>query len=156
MLREVDPERSEREPGELRRVRVFLAEDDPALRRLLALVLRAEGYQVIEAEDGPSLLDQLGTTLLEDTTLAPPDGELILTDVQMPGISGLDVLVGLRQAQWRTPIIVMTAFGDQAMRRRARRMGVSAFLSKPIDLAELRAVVARVAPPPGPRRRQTT
>jgi len=141
-----DPASSADGAWNLRRVRVFLAEDDAALRHLIATVLRADGYEVIEAEDGPELLDRLASTLLDDAPLDPPDTDVIVTDVRMPGVSGLDVLLGLRRAQWRTPVIVMTAHADPAMQRRARRLGAAAFLAKPIELDHLRAAVARVAP----------
>lgn len=129
----------------LRRVRIFLADDDPSLRRLLAAVLRADGYEVIEAEDGADLLQLLATTLVHEAPLEPPDVDMILTDVRMPGTGGLEILRGLREASWTTPIILMTGHADRSLRHRARALGATALLEKPIDLAGLRAAVNRVA-----------
>ena len=132
---------------ERRRLRVFLAEDDPDLRRLLAMVLRADGYEVVESSDGSDLLDRLASTLLDDGPIGPLDVDVIVADVCMPGCRGIDVLAGLRQASWRTPVILMTGYPDAKLRARARRLGATAFLSKPIDLDGLRATVESVAPP---------
>ena len=123
--------------GALRRVRVFLAEDDADLRRLLATVMREEGYEVIECADGSELLDRLASSLLEDGPVQPFDQDVIVADVCMPGCRGIDVLAGLRRASWRTPVILMSAYSDETVRARARRLGAATFLQKPIDVARL-------------------
>jgi DNA-binding response OmpR family regulator len=66
--------------------------------------------------------------------------DLILTDVHMPGCSGLDVIEVLRDADWKTPVIVMTAFGDDETRARAEQLG-AVMLEKPFRLDSLRAAV---------------
>jgi CheY-like chemotaxis protein len=121
----------------VRRVRVFLAEDDAQLRRLLAAVLREDGYDVVECADGSELLDRLASCLLEEGPPEPPDLDVIVADVSMPGCRGIDVLAGLRKAAWRTPVILLSACSEPRARARARRLGATAFLPKPIDLAVL-------------------
>lgn len=118
-------------------MRVFLAEDDADLRRLLATVMREDGYEVVECADGSELLDRLGSSLLEDGPIQPFDVDVIVADVCMPGCRGIDVLAGLRDASWRTPVILMSGYSDARVRARARRLGASAFLRKPIDPARL-------------------
>ena len=120
--------------------RILVAEDDADMRRLVAAVLRADGYRVVEAEDGGAVIDRLESTIWS----ARPDlFGVIVTDMQMPGLSGLDVLAALRCTHWSTPLIVMTAYADPAVRAEARSLGAAAFLEKPLDLDQLRAAVRR-------------
>ena len=132
------------DPRALRRVRVFLAEEDPVVRRRLVGLLRDEGYEVVEAADGSELLDRLATSLLDDAPSGPLDVDVVLADVCMPGCRGIDVLAGLRQASWRTPVILMSGRPEGRYRSRARRLGAAAFLSKPIDLGRLRRALSNV------------
>ena len=119
--------------------RVLLAEDDDAFRRLLAGALRRGGFEVIEARDGRELVDRLASLL---PGAGPSDGmpiDLIVSDIRMPGITGLDVLDKLRLADWATPVILITAFGDNATRAEAIRLGATMF-DKPFDLSDLRTM----------------
>ncbi len=96
--------------------RVILAEDDRTLRRLIASVLRHEGYEIVEARDGIEVLQQIEEMLAGRGERA--NSFLIVTDVCMPGLSGLDVLAILRCAHATTPVILITAFGDEKTYRR--------------------------------------
>ena len=69
--------------------------------------------------------------------------DVIVSDVNMPGLSGLDVLAALRCADWTTPVILITAFGDQQIRAEAEALGAARRLDKPVDPGALRAAVAR-------------
>ena len=114
--------------------RVLLAEDDVALREMLATVLSESGYQVATVSDGSELRQ-----LLRDA--APEVAfDLIVTDVNMPGGSGLDVIEQLRQNGDTTPVIVVTAFPQDDIRMRARELGLR-LLAKPFELDTLRAAV---------------
>lgn len=115
------------------RGRVLLGEDDATFRGLLAGRLSSSGYAVAEASDGAQLLERL-----VDSAVGPscrPDGyDLVITDVRMPGISGSDVLEYLRAGPWSgVPVILMTAFGDDAVHEAARRHGVLLVLEKPFS-----------------------
>ena len=115
---------------------VLLAEDDARMRRLLAAALRLDGFEVVEAKDGAELLEGIGNLILH-----PRDGrvvDLVITDVRMPFTTGLDVVAGLRRAEWITPVIVITAFGDEATHAEAQRLGAVAVFDKPFDVNELR------------------
>src|SRR5439155_324566 len=81
-------------------------------RRLLVSVLKEDGYEVVEAEDGLALLATIEDTLT--VRRERPDAFLVVADVRMPGLTGLDVLAILRCANWATPVILITAFGDEA------------------------------------------
>jgi CheY-like chemotaxis protein len=125
--------------------RILIAEDDREMRHLLASVLSRDGCQVVEAQDGRELLSHIGSLLLRSPDAIALD--LIVSDVRMPGRSGLEVLAGLRRADWATPFILITAFGSDEIHREARRLGVAAVFDKPFELDELRASVLRLVPP---------
>ena len=106
--------------------------------------LRQDGHHLIAVRDGVELLEYVASTLIFDEGAAYPD--LIITDIRMPGFSGMSVLAGLRDQQWTTPIVVMTAYSDEKMRSDAERLGASAFFSKPFDLDDLRTAVINLIP----------
>jgi CheY-like chemotaxis protein len=114
---------------------VFLAEDDPELRELLARRLRRLGCDVIELRSGSELLEQLkGAPVLD-----PPD--LVISDQRMPGATGLDVLSTLRATGVSAPFVLITAFGDPELHAEARRRGAAAVFDKPFELDDLCAMV---------------
>jgi DNA-binding response OmpR family regulator len=124
---------------------VLLAEDDADFRHLVASVLAADGYEVVEAVDGLDLLAHVERELGARGERA--DAFLIVADVCMPGLTGLDVLAILRCANWTTPVILITGFGDEATRAEGRELGASAVLDKPFALDDFRATVAGTLPP---------
>lgn len=119
--------------------RVLLAEDDAEFRAMLAAVLRADGYEVIEAASGSELLRYFSATILWPQRYHPPD--VLVSDVRMPGPDGLAVLRGLRQYEWGKPIILITAFGDAATHAEAAGMAATV-LDKPFNIDDLRALLA--------------
>jgi DNA-binding response OmpR family regulator len=114
-----------------------VAEDDAALRDVIVAALRADGFLVSTARDGRELLEIVRAAACEDGT--PPD--LIVSDVRMPSLSGLDALTELGALLRETRVLVMTAFGDAATHARARSIGAFGVLHKPFDLDALRAAV---------------
>jgi CheY-like chemotaxis protein len=126
-------------PSEPRPARILLAEDDAELRALLTLALARAGYAVVALEDGFELSDYVSLTQVCGGPLLPPD--LILSDVRMPGPTGLDVLTRAQAAGLFCPVVILSGFADDATREAARRLGASAFLDKPVDLEVLTATV---------------
>lgn len=118
--------------------RAVLAEDDPEMRALVRAVLQRDGYEVMEARNGPELAMLVRSEVLQPRMGLPAD--LIITDVVMPGRTGLDVLAWLRSCDWATPVVLVTAFGSAELHEEARRLG-AAVLDKPFDLEELRRLV---------------
>jgi DNA-binding NtrC family response regulator len=127
-----------------RRARVLLAEDDDELRWALSDFLKGEGYEVVPVANGGALLTHLGAAFLLEQRDSPPD--LIISDVRMPGISGLQILQSVRARAWQIPVVLMSAFGDADTRARALGLGVTAFLDKPLDLDRLRDLLRATAP----------
>jgi CheY-like chemotaxis protein len=124
-------------------LRVFLAEDDPEMRRMIARMLRTDGHFVLEAKDGPSLLVDMGHVFAGDLPDRTPS--LVISDIRMPGHDGLAILRRMRDQPWCPPFILITAFGDSDLHESARCLGAQALLDKPFDLAVLRTLVARIA-----------
>ena len=119
-------------------LRLLVAENDADLRRLLAVALRRDGHEVIEARDGAELLEALASTLIEPVE-SPFD--VVICEQTLPGIPGLIVLAGLRSRQRATPFILVT---DQApVRERAR--GLGAAVVDHLDVQAIRAAVRRAA-----------
>ena len=129
----------------LRPFRVLVSEDDTEMRRLLVTYLRREGFEVAETGDCAYLLYCLGCPPDQRGDHPPPD--LIISDNRMPGVTGLEILAGLRSAEWKTPFILITAFGDPETHAEAHRLGAVAVFDKPFNLQDLRrAVVAHLMP----------
>ncbi|MEO8448641.1 MAG: sigma-54 dependent transcriptional regulator [Gemmatimonadota bacterium] len=113
---------------------LLLVDDDQAAVSLLAEVLEREHYEVVTATSVQEALKHLGEE-------GPFD--LILTDLRMPGASGLDLLRVARDRFPATIVIVLTAFGDASAAAEAIRAGAYDFISKPYDLPELRLMISR-------------
>jgi DNA-binding response OmpR family regulator len=125
-------------PAPSHKPRVLVADDDIEMRRLVAESLRKDAYEVIEEPDGGRLLVRIAAIYSFHETVDPFD--LIVSDIRMPVCSGLDIVKGLREAHWTTPVILMTAFGDEETRARAEKLGATLF-DKPFQMGALRAVV---------------
>jgi CheY-like chemotaxis protein len=121
---------------------VIVAEDEGDVRQLVAVALRGLGYDIIEARSGAELLDALADALLYGSAADRPD--VIISDIRMPGLTGLEILAGLRQARWPTAIVLMTAYADHTTREEARRLGADAFFSKPFDIDDLMTAVVNM------------
>jgi DNA-binding NtrC family response regulator len=122
-----------------RALRVLLAEDDREMRRLLVSTLRKARCEVIEAGSGVQLWEAISRAGFGTAPELAID--LIVSDVRMPGKSGLEVLSGLRRSADPTPVILITAFGDNETHCEAHRLGALAVFNKPFDLDDLGRVV---------------
>lgn len=118
--------------------RVLLAEDDAIARKLVARALADMGAEVIETADGGRMLVAIASHYKDGRS--PTDLDLIVTDIRMPVVGGLEVFQGLRAAGWTTPVIVVTGYDAADVRDAADRLG-AVILSKPLDLEELERAV---------------
>jgi two-component system response regulator (stage 0 sporulation protein F) len=119
--------------------RILLAEDDSALRELLATAFREDGFDVVEASDGRALLDCLAEALSIDGNLEAFD--VIVSDIRMPVYTALDIMDGVRTVLSNSKVILTTAFGDKSTHERAAQLGAAAVFDKPFDIDELRLAV---------------
>lgn len=121
-----------------RRGPVLLAEDDPHLRELMADALREDGYEVIEAADGIELWNMIVSELELGPVHRPG---LVISDIRMPGATGIEVLAALRECNTSMPVVLTTAFGDPETHAEAGRLGAETVLDKPFDIDDLRVAV---------------
>jgi len=117
---------------ECHRSRLLVVDDDPAIREYLITRLDSEGFAVSAAEDAPS-----ARHLLHDDS----DFDLILLDVIMPGPSGFDLLIELKEDERLSeiPVIMVTALGLVEDKELAFRLGAGDYLTKPFDTREMLA-----------------
>jgi two-component system alkaline phosphatase synthesis response regulator PhoP len=116
------------------RRRLLLVEDDPTLRQALSFNLTREGYDVAAAADGESALQAARSDRLD----------LILLDVMLPGMSGVEVLRVLRREGVSTPVIILSAKGDEIDRVVGLQVGADDYVAKPFSRPELLARIEAV------------
>lgn len=129
-------------PATVRGARILVAEDDADLRALVALALTQHGFRVVEAEDGSALIDLLANSVLSEDERERFD--LVVSDIRMPGYTAIEALVGMRPMLARTPVVLLTAFGDHNLHERALHLGASVVLDKPFELGDLLSTVRNV------------
>lgn len=115
---------------------IITTDDDPAIRKILEIVLTKEGYIVTACKNGDELI-----ALLKEESL-PAD--CILLDIKMPGLSGFELLKILQDNYPSIPVIMLTAFSDLDTGMKAIRLGAADYLSKPVRKADLLECVKRV------------
>ncbi len=112
---------------------VLVVDDEPMLRHLLSRLLRMEGYEVMEAEDGQEALE----------IVSGSEPDLVLLDVMLPTRDGIDVLGDLRRTS-NVPVILVSALGDEADRVIGLKAGADDYVVKPFSAAELSARIESV------------
>jgi DNA-binding response OmpR family regulator len=112
----------------------MVVDDEPSIHLMYRTTLDADGYEVIEATDGEAALEALRNS--------PVD--LILLDLRMPLLDGLETLRHLRQIGDETPVVIVTAYGTVPDAVEAMKLGAIDFLSKPFTPGDLRRVVSDV------------
>ena len=109
--------------------KILVVDDNEEIRNILHILLESEGYIIIEAPDGETAL-----TLVDDTI------DLVILDIMMPGISGLDVCKKIRES-YQMPILFLTAKGTDSDKSLGLLIGADDYLSKPFSHSELTARV---------------
>jgi DNA-binding response OmpR family regulator len=119
--------------------RILVVEDDPAVRLSLRLTCQKEGFEVAEAADGLEALSEF----------ARDRPDLVLLDLMLPGLSGLDVCRELRQRDQNLSVIILTARGDEVDKVVGLELGADDYITKPFSprelIARIRAVLRRSA-----------
>lgn len=106
---------------------ILLVDDELVIRRVLSRELRAEKFSVTAVSSGSEAIGALGDTLYD----------LVITDLTMEGIDGVDILKATRRVAPQTAVIIITGYDDSKPAREAIRLGVDDFLVKPFEVEEL-------------------
>jgi DNA-binding NtrC family response regulator len=115
------------------RASILIVEDEPKMRRLLELQLAEEGFQARIAADAETGLQMLGKESFD----------VVVTDLKLPGMSGLEFLQAVKRVNADLPVVIMTAFGTVESAVDAMKAGASDYVLKPFSLAELVLVVRK-------------
>src|SRR5207237_6557263 len=107
---------------------ILIVEDEEKMRRLMDLVLRPEGYRLLQADSG-----EAGIRLLDEGGI-----DLVLTDLQMDKVGGLDVLDHVTKECPDVPVVIITGYGTVKSAVEAIKNGAFDYISKPMDNDELR------------------
>ena len=105
----------------------LIVDDEPDILRVLSMSLRADGYEVVAAENGSE-----GLAAFEKEK---PD--IVITDIKMPGMDGFEVLDRIKGQSPATEVIVITGHGDMELAIRSLKNDATDFITKPVDLADL-------------------
>jgi len=111
-------------------IRILVIDDEPPIRKLLRMGLSTQGYGVLEAPNGKTALE-----LIEQK----PD--LVILDLGLPDINGLDLLRRIRERRDNVPIIILSSRGDEAGKVQALDLGADDYVTKPFGMDELLARV---------------
>jgi CheY-like chemotaxis protein len=127
------------EPRPSRALRILLVDDDPSLIHSLRSTLESDGHFVTAAEGG-----QAGIDAFQDALRNALPFEVVITDLGMPYVDGRQVIASVRSASPRTPVILLTGWGQQMEREHEPFPQVERLLAKPPRLRELRAALAEL------------
>lgn len=117
--------------GIMEQKHIFLVEDEMYLRESLKLILRGAGYRVTAAEDGNK-----ARRLLSNLEEKSQKVDLLVTDIQMPGLTGIELMDELEKMHIKPPSLVITGYGDKNTVIQLMRMGCSEYLDKPFEPPE--------------------
>jgi len=121
--------------------RILLADDDAEMRSLMAWALERQGYILQECHDGESLLKWIERSHSRSTNVR---FDLVISDIRMPGATGLEVLEEVKTLGGQPDVILVSAFCDPRTKEKARRLGAAALLPKPFEVEDLVAGVQEV------------
>lgn len=116
------------------RSRILLVEDEELIREMILLALEEEGYAVVTAADGRSAVEQLKNF---EINLGEPTFDLVILDLMLPQINGLDVCRLLRYQGNPVPILMLSAKGSETDRVLGLEVGADDYLTKPFSMREL-------------------
>ncbi len=117
------------------RLRILVVDDQSSVRELLRAVLESDGHEVDDAADGESALEALRSGF----------HDLVVMDIRMPGLDGVETLSRMKDLSPATGVVMMTAYASVETAVKAMKLGAFDYITKPIDIGEVRKVVAKFA-----------
>ncbi|MFH1081221.1 MAG: sigma-54 dependent transcriptional regulator [Pseudomonadota bacterium] len=130
----------------MKRQKILVVDDDSSMRLAVAESLEICGYHVSTADNGKEALALFKTDRFN----------LVITDMRMPGMTGMDVLTGVKSLSSQTPVILITAYGTVSAAVEAMKAGAAEFIMKPFSLDDLESAVAHVLAMTSNRMEQTS
>lgn len=125
-----------RSPNDIRLGRILIVEDEELIRETIALALSEEGYDVLTAEDGRTALD-IACSPGDSESLGLPNLDLIVLDLMLPYVNGLDLCRLIRHEGINVPILILSAKGSETDRVVGLEIGADDYLTKPFGMREL-------------------
>ena len=119
--------------------RILIIEDEYTLLRTLAFTLKRNNYTVISAIDGVS-----GLSEIEDAQKNHSPFDLIITDIELPGLNGLKLISEVKSRGISSPIIVISGNGSREITMKCKEKGCAAYMDKPFDAAQLMKCISMV------------
>lgn len=107
--------------------RILVAEDDPMISKTISFKLKKSGFEVVNAKDGKEALEKV----------AEMHFDLLVTDMMMPIVSGLELVEKIRKTQPKTPILLLSAVGNEDLVLKAFELGADDYVKKPFSPNEL-------------------
>ncbi|WP_080843815.1 response regulator [Cytobacillus gottheilii] len=118
--------------------KILIVDDQFGIRILLNEVLQKEGYETFQAANGVQALD----------IVANHSPDLVLLDMKIPGMDGIEILKRMRVDNQEIRVIIMTAYGELDMIQEAKDLGALTHFAKPFDIDDIRAAVKKYLPVP--------
>ena len=112
--------------------KILVVDDEAKMRRVLQIILQKEGYEAVTAKDGREALQKA----------EKENFDLVLTDMKMPGLSGIDLLKRIRESDEEIPVIMVTAYGTVETAVKAMKEGAHDYLLKPFEKDEMKIIIA--------------
>lgn len=113
------------------KTKVLVVDDELSMREFISILLEREGYEVLTAADADAALARL----------AASDIDLVISDVQMPGLNGLDLLARIKENTPDTAVLLITAFSTAEQAVEAMKLGAYDYLAKPFKVDEIKILV---------------
>ena len=115
-------------------VTVLVAEDDKLIRTIFAEIVKGEGFDVVEADDGQEAFDLVTSRKID----------MIISDMKMPEMSGFDLLVAVKKTHPEIPVTVITGFNSEYREAEALAAGADAYITKPFKVADVAETLRRM------------
>ena len=113
------------------KTRILVVDDERSMREMLSILLEREGYEAVEAKNGQEALQLFETSIFD----------MVISDIQMPGINGIDLLGRIKKLAPEVPVLMITAFATADQAVDAIKLGAFHYFTKPFNNDEIRALV---------------
>lgn len=115
----------------MERMKIMVVDDEPFIREMMEEFLSLQGHDAFSASSGEEAISQL----------ADKDPDMVLLDIWLPGINGLETLARIKEVNPKVRIVMLSAFGDEDTVNEALEMGASFYLQKPIEFKKLNMII---------------